>query len=379
MSARIDRVQTWTVHYPTQGHFKFFQAPPGKPACRSTVVVKLTDQDGATGWGQAVPSPRWSYETLETVQSTLTRYLTPALLGLDAEDETSLFAAMNAAIAPGFSTGQPICKAAVDLARIDLVARRRQRSAADLLGRVPRPSVNLSWTLNPTALAEVEPAIAEAQARGYRHFNLKVAPDPKFDLELCRLTRRLAPQAFLWADANGGYDEPAARSMLGPLAELGFAALEQPLPANRLSGYGRLKRRGALPILMDEGLVSEVDLAEFIALDLLDGAVLKVARCGGLGAAWRQAELLEQAGLMILGSGLTDPDLSLAASLTLLACFDLAGPAALNAPQYLRGSLLRGPLSAEAGAISTPPGPGLGVEVDERLLQSAPEGGEIWL
>ena len=39
---------------------------------------------------------------------------------------------------------------------------------------------------------------------------MKIAPDPKFDLELCRLVKRLVPDGFLWADANGGYDEATA-------------------------------------------------------------------------------------------------------------------------------------------------------------------------
>ena len=52
--------------------------------------------------------------------------------------------------------------------------------------------------------------VEEGRARGYQHFNVKVAPDPKFDLELCRIVKRLVPDGFLWADANGGYDEATA-------------------------------------------------------------------------------------------------------------------------------------------------------------------------
>jgi hypothetical protein len=100
-------------------------------------------------------------------------------------------------------------------------------------------------------------------------------------------------------------------------------ALEQPLPANRLDGFRRLKHQGALPILMDEGIVSRVELEEFLLLGLLDGVTMKVARSGGLLEACRVLELVQQAGLLFLGNGQTDPDLSLAASLTLFAAFDL--------------------------------------------------------
>jgi muconate cycloisomerase len=69
-------------------------------------------------------------------------------------------------------------------------------------------------------------------------------------------------------------------------------------------------------------------------------------------------------GLMFLGSGLTDPDVSLAATLQLYAAYDLKHPAALNGPQFLNGSVVRPPLEVQNGEIGVPGGPGLGVTID---------------
>ena len=72
---------------------------------------------------------------------------------------------------------------------------------------------------------------------------------------------------------------------------------------------------------------------------------------------------------MFLGSGLTDPDLSLAASLVLYGAYDYRYPAALNGPQFLAGrSILKQPLEPRDGELAVPVGPGLGVEVDEAKL-----------
>jgi len=95
---------------------------------------------------------------------------------------------------------------------------------------------------------------------------------------------------------------------------------------------------------------------------------MKPARVGGLLPARRQIEILEDAGLLFLGSGLTDPDVSLAASLALFAAYGLRFPAALNGPQFLSGSILKTPLVPVDGELSVPPGAGLGVEVDEAKL-----------
>jgi L-alanine-DL-glutamate epimerase-like enolase superfamily enzyme len=367
-NVKIARVESLPVLYPLVGRFKFFEGPPGQPAGRPAVLVKLTADDGTVGWGQSVPIPKWSYETPESVHSTLTRYLAPELVGRDPFDTDALHAAMNRAIAPSFSTGQPICKAGVDLALFDLTGRLLKQNAARRWNRQGRDRIPISWTLNPKTLEDVEPLVAQGRARGCRHFNVKVAPDPAFDLELCRLVKRLVPDGFLWADANGGYDEETALAIAPKLADLGVPVLEQPLPANRLNGYRRLKKLGALPIIMDEGIVSHVELEEFIKLELLDGVAMKPARCGGLTEARRQIELVQRHGLMFLGSGLTDPDVSLAASLALYAAFDLSFPAALNGPQFLGASLLTQPFELKDGELAAPAGPGLGVEVDESKI-----------
>src|SRR5690606_24321716 len=111
--------------------------------------------------------------------------------------------------------------------------------------------------------------------------------------------------------------------------------------------YQRLRRQRALPILMDEPIVSRTDLEEFHHLGLLDGVAMKVSRCGGLSEAASLLDYMEQEGLLFYASGLTDPDLSLAASLLLFGAYDLSSPAALNGPQFLSGSILKAPLRVE--------------------------------
>lgn len=374
--AYIERIEIFPVAYPTQGNFRYLTTPAGLPSGRRTVVVKLTDSEGTVGWGQAVPSYRWSYETPETVRSTIEHYFTPALIGRPIDDLAGIEQALSSAIGPGFSTGQPVARAGLDLALWDLRGRRADGSAMSLLSGATEPSVGsitLSWTLNPTDLADAERSIAEARERGYRNFNLKVAPDPSFDLELCRLVRKLAPDAFVWADANGGYDVDTALKVAPRLAEFGIAALEQPLPTNRLTGYRELKAQGALPILMDESIVATADFDEFHKLGLLDGVALKLARMGGLTETWRLIRRLHETNSLIYFSGLTDPDLSLAASLQLYAAAGSQRPAALNAPQFLTGSILREPLEASGDRLRVPNGSGLGIMVDEEKLRSMTE------
>ena len=365
MTSRIASIATFVCRYPVTGHFKFFKTATGETPTRDTVVVKITDDAGNTGWGQSVPSHTWSYETIETVKTTVDRHLAPALIGMDAFDTGGIWRMINRTIAASFSTGQPICKAGIDLALFDLTGRILKQTPAQRWGRTGREAITLSWTIDARSIGDVESSLAEAGARGFRNFNVKVGLDAAFDVLVCHEIRRLAPDAFVWVDANGGYDLETALGVAPQFADLGIAALEQPLPANRLTGYQRLRRQKALPILMDEGIVSLADLEEFHELGLLDGVAMKVSRCGGLTESRRIIEAMQDRGLLFFASGLTDPDLALAACVHLFAAYDLPHPAALNAPQFLSGTILQNPLRIEGDQAFVPTGSGLGAEVAE--------------
>ncbi|HQH68579.1 MAG TPA: hypothetical protein PK166_09290, partial [Candidatus Hydrogenedentes bacterium] len=62
-SVTIASIEVIPVWYPTVMRFKFFEGPTGYG--RASAVVKITADDGTVGWGESIPSPRWSYETLE--------------------------------------------------------------------------------------------------------------------------------------------------------------------------------------------------------------------------------------------------------------------------------------------------------------------------
>jgi muconate cycloisomerase len=366
--SRIVRVETGRLDYPLVGEFKFFRT-----GARPSVVVRLTDDAGRQGWGQSVPVETWTYETVETVEATLAGYLAPAVLGADPADLAGVHERMERAIRPSFSVGQPLAKAAIDLACYDLWGKRTGRSASGLLGGARVREVKLSWTVQSPTLAGAELLLAQGRELGYTSYNVKLGyPQiPAYDVELIRMVRRFAADGFHWADANTSYDLETALAMTPKLAEAGFAALESPLPPARIRDYQALRRQGAVPILMDEGIVSPVETAEFIALGMMDGIAMKVARCGGLWHASRIAHQLEESGLALFASGLSDPEWSLAASIHLFAAAGLERPAALNGPQYIAGRGTADPaFRAVRDVVRVPDGPGLGVAVDERAASA---------
>lgn len=364
----IEKIDLYPVRYPMTMRFKFFEGPVssgGRPA----IIIKITAADGTVGWGESVPIPRWGGETAEGALACLRNYLVPVLKGQDASDMEHIHALMGKEIANGFTTSYPITKAGLDIALHDLIGRAQGLNIAEMWGLKTPEEMVLSWTLNPVNIEEIDPLIQKGRERGFRNFNVKIAPDKRFDLELCRHLKKAAPEGFLWADANCGYDPPTALEMAPKLADAGVAVFEGPVHPHCLSGFQELRKQGALPIIMDEGCMSPTDVSEFIKLKMLDGIAMKPSRCGGLISAKAQIELLKREGLAFLGSGLTDPDISLAASLILFGAFGLNRPAALNGPQFLGASVLKQPFLVRDGKVKIPKGPGLGIEVDEEKVR----------
>ena len=361
---KIIRVEASHQAYPFRGYFKFLGAES-----HQVVTVSVTADDGTTGWGQSVFPLRWSYETPEVALVVIGNYYGPAILGHDPLELGVIHEILDRTLPPGFTQGFPLTRAGLDIALHDLAAKLLHQPVWRVWARgIPAP-VQLSWTVNVTSLADAEKVVEEGRQKGYRNFNLKVAPDLRFDIELVRIVRRLAPECFLWADANGGYDLDTAKKAVKKLADAGLNVLEAPLRPNQIAGYRELRRVGALPIIMDEGVITAHDLVEFIRLEMLDGLAVKLSRSGGLFSARRQLEIVLDAGLLALGSGLTDPDLSLAASLALFGAYELRLPAALNGPQFLAETFLVHPLRIEGDKAFCPEGPGLGVEIDPAKLE----------
>jgi L-alanine-DL-glutamate epimerase-like enolase superfamily enzyme len=362
--AHIVRVETGRFDYGVVGSFKFFRPQEDGIIRRPSVLVRLTDDDGQVGFGQAVPVNTWAYETAESVLSTLNHYLARELLGLETGDFDKVHRVMNTIIRPAFSVGQPLCKAAVDLAFFDLEGRRNGRPVGDLLGGRGHGELLLSWTVASADRSVVEEQIVEGLALGYRNFNIKVGTPQslEYDLELARRVREIAPEGFLWADANTGYMVDQALEMAHRFAGAGVDVLESPRPPNEIRGYQALRKIGALPILMDEGILSATEADEFAELGMMDGIALKPARNAGLLPSRRIVDVMKRRGLMVLGSGLTDPDFALAAAAHLYDWAGIEHPCALNGPQFLAETIVEPPLQVQADRLIVPSGPGLGLD-----------------
>ncbi|RME55953.1 MAG: hypothetical protein D6790_15425, partial [Caldilineae bacterium] len=226
----IARVQVFPVLLPMIRSFTFASGSAGEAGGKAPhVFVKITDSEGAHGWGECRPVPGWNYESLETVTATLRR-IGPALLGHPVSDRWGLHRAFHRLIGRGPSDGQPLVRAALDMALHDLLARRAGMSLRAFLGGDDaRSRMELSYTLTGHDRASIQEEMDEGKALGFRHFNFKAAVAPETDVEVAQtVAEQIPPGGFVWADANQGFQLHDARWVAQVFGEIGVDLLEQP-------------------------------------------------------------------------------------------------------------------------------------------------------
>jgi muconate cycloisomerase len=338
---------------------------PGQPG--DHVYVKHVTSDGEVGWGEARPMPSWMYETVESVCTSVERYLAKVLVGEDPFNINKVHAEMERVLAPAVTTGMPFAKSAVDIALHDLVGKLTGAPLHALLGGKLRGSVEMAALVSGEPGAVTEYA-KELRAKGYRCFKLKIMGDPELDGELVRELKEAVPEASLWLDANQAYTDFKLRLLLRKIAGVeGVICLEQPVPTYDFFGLRRIARASPIPVAVDESLFSHYDLMKLVHFEALDALVLKVAK-SGIRRTLKIYALAEAAGLSCLGSGMTESGVGLTASTHVFSTLDLAAPVDTNGPQFLRDLMVRG-LEIDGAKVKVPDKPGLGVEVDERKLE----------
>lgn len=365
--AVVETVDVYAVRLPAIADFAIAGGTVTEAGGTVERVLVRVGACGEHGWGEATPTPHWTYETTESIHATIERYLAPAVVGLPVWDVDGIATAMGQAIAGGFSIGMPLAKSAVDVAVHDLVGRMLGVPVGMLWGQRRVDRIPLGWVVSAPDAAAAKDSVAEGTARGYRGFKVKVGMRglPADAAVVAAVRDAAGREADLWVDANQAYTVADALAFADAVRTYGVSAFEQPLRANDITGLRRLRARCPLPVALDESLRHPADLMTFVVQDAVDIAIAKVQRNAGLLLSRRLCQLAEDSGLRLLGSGLTDTDLGLAASLHLFAAFGIDRPVDLNGRQFVRSSYV-GERTVEVadGVATVPSGPGLGVDVD---------------
>lgn len=368
---KIERIEVFPVRLPLKALSRLSRGVPRTmEEGKRILLVKMTADDGTVGWGEAGPSRRWSAETTHSCYTTIKEYLAPILIGRDPFDLAGLHAAMNTELAPGLDPGQPIAKAALDLAAHDLICKSLGIPLQNWFGAKGSDRIELSYLVSAPDVEGVLESVQAGLNEGYRAFKVKVGHEPKLDIERVRGVLDLAGDCVVWVDANQGYTLDAALRAARGFEALGIELFEQPIPMAEFSGMKKLLSATTMTIALDEAAMGLPVVIELLRREAVEALVIKVNKVGGLHYARQLCDLARSAGLGLIGSGLMDAPIGFAASVHLFAAYGLAYPCDLNGPQFIAEDYLKTPFPIEGRFALVPKGPGLGIDIDEAKVKA---------
>jgi len=310
------------------------------------VWVRLIDDDGVEGWGEAAPSAFYG-ETADSVIAALARFA-PLLdkanaWSLDAiERELEKALRWNAA-----------ARCAVSAALHDLAGKRLGVPLWKLWGLDAAAAPRSSFTIG---LAPDDDTL-RARVREAASFPiLKIKLGTPRDAETLRIVRQEAPRATLRVDANAAWTVKHALAMLPVLSDVGVDMLEQPLAPHDIEGMRFVRDRAPMAVVADESCLVATDIPKLVGA--VDGINIKLAKCGSVREALRMIAVARAHGLRVMCGCMIETTLGIAAAAhfaPLLDDADLDG-AALLADDPFTG------LGIPGGQITLGAAPGLGVQ-----------------
>lgn len=338
------------------------QTACGALAERRGFVLRLLDEHGACGVGEASPAHWVGAASIDSVSRSLAEIAAFAAAGASEEALRRRF--LDEAPEP------KVCRAAaaaLDTALLDLAARSDAIPIARRFSAAPASALALSALLSADTEKGLGRAAEEAARCGFATLKLKVgAGSIDADLRRLRALRLGAgPRTAIRLDANRAWTIADARQFLAAAAPFEPAFVEEPLRDGSAEDLAGLRRTTGARLAIDESLADVSALEAHAEARGAEVAVLKVARLGGITAAVQVGRRAIELGFTVVVTDSIESSIGMAAALHLAASLSLAPEAVgLGGCQQLGGDVVREDDRIARRPVLALPGPGLGVRFD---------------
>ena len=313
-----------------------FVTAGGVVAARDLLVIRLEDDDGIVGFGEAAPLEPYDGISIDEVIEALRE-------------------------GPPPRGAPPQARAAWELAELDLQMRRRGKP----LGEPGADAIPVNCTLAAGPPDEVAAAAESGLREGYSCFKLKVGlPD---DTERVAAVRQaIGSWPALRVDANGAWAVEEAVRAIKALEQHDLQLVEQPCAS--LVDLAEVRRRVEVPVAADESIAGAGDVRAAAELQACDAVNVKLAGSGGFGPARDSLRAARDGGLQAWLSSTLDGPWGIAAALQLASSEHVSLACGLATLGLFDAEIARCLPPPHTGLMTVPHGPGLGVEVSDEAL-----------
>jgi len=328
-----------------------------------SIFVKISLDNGITGFGESLPRSYVTGNTREAVFAQLNEFL-PKLKDaeLKGSDEGVNFIRSLDGI-------EAEARCAMEIALLDCLGKLLNKPVYDMLGPLLNQNFASSAVISGDSILKSALTTIYFKAKGYKFFKVKVGTDN--DVARVRIVRQLVGNADIRVDANGAWDAATALEMIKKIRQFDISCVEQPTPKGDLDAMQEVADFCHEPVMADESLCTVNDALKLAQTKGCDMFNVRLSKCGGI---FRSMEIIKiaqsyemgyQIGCHVGESGiLTAAAMHLASASKKIAYFE-GGYSRL----LLKEDVIEEDLTPKRGIEYTLKKPGLGVTVKEDTLR----------
>lgn len=352
------------------------------------LFLKIETDDGVVGWGEPVLEGRAA--SVAAAVEELSDYL----IGQDPrrieEHWTVLYRS-------GFYRGGGIhmsALAGIDQALWDIKGKALGVPVHDLLGGRVRDRIKVYSWIGGDRPAETAAQARAAVERGFSAIKMNGPEElqyldsrdkvEKVVANVAAVREAVGPDIGIGVDFHGRVHRPMARVLLDALAPYHLMFVEEPVLTEHVDGIADVLRNSATPIALGERLYSRWDFKDVITSGVVDIVQPDLSHAGGITEVRKIAAMAEAYDIAVAPHCPLGP-------IALAACLQLDAVAYnaviqeqslgihYNTSNDLLDYLVDPTVFAyEAGSVTIPQGPGLGIEVDEDYVRERAVEGHRW-
>ncbi|MFD2629365.1 mandelate racemase/muconate lactonizing enzyme family protein [Oceanobacillus kapialis] len=345
---------------------------PFKTALRTvtvaeTVLVKITCDNGLTGWGEAPPTHVITGDSLTGVEFAINGVLKPILIGASLMQRERLFEMLTKGLVGNYSA-----KAAVDMAVYDCLAQQAGMPVSAFLGGY-QESIETDYTVSVNTPEEMARDASQYVQDGFSVLKVKVGKDLiETDIQRIQAIRKqIGPDIKIRLDANQGWKPKEAVRAIQRMEDLGLAIelVEQPVKADNLDGLHYVTSHTDTLIMADESVFTARDARRVLEAGAADLINIKLMKAGGIHEAIKIAKLAAIYHVECMVGSMIETKIGITAAAHFAASQPNITRYDFDAPLMLTGDILQGGITYDYATIHLGNDPGLGItEIDRRYV-----------
>lgn len=298
--------------------------------------------NGKTGYGEATANPYYKI-TVDSMMKEI-KAIETEINNYNLEKPEDFHAFLKGKGLSNFA----IC--ALDLACHDLYGKLLGKPLYEIWGTTTEKYPITNYTIG---IDTIDKMVAKMIEKPWPLYKVKLGTDN--DIEIVKQLRKNTDAIFR-IDANNAWTPEQTLEFAPQLKELGVEFLEQPLPADNLTGYKEIINKCVLPIIADESCIVEEDVDK--CAGYFTGINIKLTKCGGLTPALRMIKRARELNLKVMVGCMTESSVGISAIAQLTPQLDYVD---MDGAMLLKHDIAKGIDILEDGKLVFPTLGGSGV------------------